>query len=578
MKTYIKKIVFGGMVYLILAFLMGAIPAIAILLRAELIDSAAARVSGGAGTFVLLLVLYCAIYLLERVLQALSLRLSERHKIQQTGRLDRMRTEKAARTAFGVAESARFHVLLRLAAKAPEADSSLYQSMGDIVRTGTRMVLSLVTIVFVDRWTALGMLVLLTAGVFLNSRLAKTTEGFWSNYIETMRRTNYLSSLLMQREFAAERKLFSYDAAIESRYEAEFEKAKRQNAKSGKRRLTAELILQLTFAIYSVAVVLLLFRPFMAQEITIGLFTSTFYAAIGLLQVSRQLYAGVYAATESVKQLGSFFSFLAIPEESATGVFTDRSVDRIAFEQVTFTYPGAADPVIKGLNLSLEGGKHYAIVGENGCGKTTLVKLLLGLYSPDSGAVRVNDQKVDELALEERRKLFAAVFQDFYNYPLTIRETVSLCAPQTATDEQIRDLFEKLEFHPAAVAGERGYDSDLMLVKGDGRELSGGEWQKLAVARCMLSSAPIVVLDEPNSALDPVSEAAVYGAYRKLLAQRTTIFISHRLGSVRMADEIIVLKDGHILAKAPHDELMASCGYYAELYQTQKEMYDEKEQ
>ena len=578
LKNYIKDsfINLTGVANALIFFVIGAIPVATIILRADLIDYAVAKVTGGdGGPFFALLAIFCAIYLLNIVLQAVSLRLVERHKFRQTDKLDNMRINKAARILFPVTESAQFHILLNKAAKAPEADGKLYQATGDIVRAGTRIILSLVTIFFVDIYMAVGMVVLLILGIFLNSRLAKTTEGFWSKYIENMRRTNYLSSLLMQKEFAAERKIFSYDEEIESRYEERFEKAKKQNAKAGKRRLTVELIMQLSFAIYSVAIVLLLLRPFIAQDITIGVFTSTFYAAIGLLPVSRQLYAGVYTAVESGKQLGGFFEFMALPEDCAEGKFSDGSVDTIEFDNVTFTYPGAENPVLKEISLCLKSGRHYAIVGENGCGKTTLVKLLLGLYKPDSGEICVNGQSVDELSVEERRKIFAAVFQDFYKYPLTLRENVSLCLPQPATDGQIDELFESIEFHPAAIDGEKGYDSDLMYLKGDA-ELSGGEWQKLAVARAIMSPAPVVVLDEPNSALDPVAEAAVYNVYRKKLLNRTTLFISHRLGSVRMADEIIVLKNGRIMAVAPHEELMASCDYYAGLYNTQKEMYDEK--
>lgn len=579
-KTYLKSyhLDLNGICYILLAIITGAIPAITILLRADLIDYAVAKATGGdGGPFFALLAMFCSIYLLDIVLQAVFLRLFERHNIRQTNRLDNMRINKAARTAFTVTESSRFHTLLNKAANAPEADEKLYRSIGDIVRSGTRIILSLATIFFVDIYTALGIIILLIIGIFLNGWLAGTTEGFWSKYIENMRRTNYFSSLLMQRKFAAERKIFSYDDEIERRYEEQFERAKKQNSKSGKRRLTVEIIMQLGFAIYSVAIVLLLLRPFIAQDITIGVFTSVFYAATGLLTVSGQLYAGVYTVTESARQLRGFFEFMALPEECADGIFAGGSVDAIQFDNVTFTYPDCNTPVLKGINLCIKSGRHYAVVGENGCGKTTLTKLLLGLYKPESGKVCINGQSVGELSLTERRKIFAVVFQDFYKYPLTMRENLSLCAPRPASDGQIAELFDSIDFHPAAADGEKGYDSDLRHLKSGGSELSGGEWQKLAVARCIMSSAPVVVLDEPNSALDPVAEAAVYNAYRKKLSGRTALFISHRLGSVRMADEIIVLKDGKILAVAPHDELMASCGYYAELYNTQKEMYDEKE-
>ena len=245
MEMYLKNnfIKLNAVIYILCALIIGAIPAVAIALRAGLIDYAVAKVAGGdSGPFFAQLAIFCAIYLLNIILQAVSLRLVERHKLRQTNKLDNMRINKAARILFPVTESAQFHVLLNRAAKAPEADGKLYQAAGDIVRAGTRIILSLVTIFFVDIYTAVGMVVLLILGIFLNSRLAKTTDGFWSKYIENMRRTNYFSSLLMQKEFAAERKIFSYDEEIERRYEEQFEKAKKQNAKAGERRLTASLL------------------------------------------------------------------------------------------------------------------------------------------------------------------------------------------------------------------------------------------------------------------------------------------------------------------------------------------------
>lgn len=556
-RTYFKNrlIGIGGMIYLSVALIVGAIPAATIILRADLIDYAVANVAGGdGGPFFAVLAIFCAICLLSIVLQAVSLRLVELHKLGQTNKLDNMRINKSARILFPVTESAQFHILFNKAAKAPEADGKLYQAAGDIVRSGARIILSLVTIFFVDMYTAVGMVVLLIFGIFLNSRLAKTTEGFWSNYIENMRRTNYLSSLLMQKEFAAERKIFSYDDEIESRYEEQFEKAKKQNAKAGKRRLTVELIMQLSFAIYSVAALLLLLRPFIVQDITIGVFTSTFYAATGLLPVSRQLYAGVYTAVESGKQLGGFVEFMALPEDCAEGKFEGGTVDTIEFDNVTFTYPGADTPVLNGINLRLKSGRHYAIVGENGCGKTTFVKLLLGLYKPDSGKICLNGQSVDELPVDERRKIFAAVFQDFYKYPLTLRENVSLFLPQPATDGQI--------------------DENTLLGKEfGGTELSGGQWQRLAIARGFYKDAEFIVLDEPTSAIDPLKEKEVYEEFRCGLKGRTGIIVTHRLGAVNLADKIVVLKQGRVAEYGTGQELIAARGEFFKFWNSQREAF-----
>ena len=212
-------------------------------------------------------------------------------------------------------------------------------------------------------------------------------------------------------------------------------------------------------------------------------------------------------------------------------------------------------------------------MGENGSGKSTLVKLLIGLYQPDSGEVLVNGRPTHLLSPEARRHLYAVVFQDFYRFPLTIRENVSLGLDTPAKDAALQNLFARMDFHPKTLDRPTGLDSDLMPLYETGAGLSGGEWQKLAVARCVLSQAPIAVLDEPNAALDPVAEATVYAAYRELLRERTTLFISHRLGSVRLSDEILVLQNGSLIAMAPHERLLQECPHYAALYETQKGLY-----
>ncbi len=576
LRTYIRQYFSPGewALTLTIAAVVGALPAVTIRLRGDLIDGASAGADSG---FFPRLALFGALSLLGMVCGAVLTRLRERHRIRQAARLDALRLEKAAKVAFPITETERFHALWQKSASASELDSRLFTASGELARLSVRLALSLLVLWTVDVWTAIGITLLLTVGVLLNRKLAQKTEGFWAKYIENMRRTNYFSSLLMQREYAAERKLFFFDDEIDRRYRESFDQAKRENARLGRGRFQIETLMQLLFAFYSVAVVLLLLRPLTSGRITIGLFTSAFYAAEGLVQSCKQICAAVFELEGAARQMSGFADFLALEEESAEEASGEAcGAEGIEFRDVTFTYPGAAKPVLEHVSFRLEPGRHYALVGENGCGKSTLVKLLAGLYAPDSGQVLAGGKPVRSLTLPERRSVFSVVFQDFYRYPLTLRENVSLCMDEPASDGVLDEVFGQIDFRPMAATREAGYDSDLMPLYKTGAGLSGGEWQKLAVARCVLSPASVAVLDEPNAALDPVAEAAVYQAYRRLLAQRTTLFISHRLGSVRMSDEILVLKDGALIAKAPHGELMTDCSYYAELFNTQKGLYDEE--
>ncbi len=564
--------------YLLLAALIGAVPAASIRLRGDLIDAAVGGAGGDTG-FWPLLAAVLALSLFNGLGAAVMGRLGERRRIRQGARLDAARLEKAARTAFPVTETQRFHTLWDSSAEAPELDAQIFRSLGDALRLSVKLALSLLVLWSMDAWTAVGVLLLLTAGILLNMALARRTDGFWVRYRENMRRVNYLSSLLTQREYAAERKLFSFDGEIDRRYRDSFARAKRENAKLGRGRFQIEAAMQVLFAVYAVSVALLLLRPLLRGAVTVGLYTSAFYAAVELEQGCRQMCAAVYDLIGAARKLKGYSDFLALPEDApAEGDDVGDELRTIELRDVTFTYPGAERPVLEHLSFRLEPGRHYALVGENGCGKSTLVKLLVGLYRPDSGEVLVNGKPVSSLSPGDRRRLFCVVFQDLYRYPLTVRENVSLGMDAPAEDAALDTVFGKLDLHPAAVKGDAGYDSDLMPLYKTGAGLSGGEWQKLAVARSVLSRAPMAILDEPNAALDPMAEAKIYAAYRGLLARRTTLFISHRLGSVRMSDEILVIKDGALLAMAPHGALMRECAYYAELFNTQKGLYDEQEE
>lgn len=227
------------------------------------------------------------------------------------------------------------------------------------------------------------------------------------------------------------------------------------------------------------------------------------------------------------------------------------------------------------VSFTLRPGKHYALVGENGCGKTTLVKLLLGLYQPTQGEILIGGRPVGQLTEAQRRRLFCVMFQDFYRYPLSVRETVSLSSSVPPADPDIRTVLTMLDLKNQTIGAENGLATNLMPLKDGGTNLSGGEWQKLTATRCFLSDAPIAILDEPNAALDPLSEAAFYRTCGERLAGKTTLFISHRLGSVKHADQILVLHQQHLIAADHHDALMEECHYYANLFHTQRGLYDE---
>lgn len=276
--------------------------------------------------------------------------------------------------------------------------------------------------------------------------------------------------------------------------------------------------------------------------------------------------------------VSDFRAFLDLPDDTPEGTESAEGrldhAPEIVFDHVSFRYDGAEADTIHDLSLTIAPGEKVALVGLNGAGKTTLVKLLCGLYAPASGEIRLDGVPTGDFRREEYYKLFAPVFQDAGTGPFTILETVTSRTDGGGDRERaeacLRDagLGDKIDSLP------KGMDTvlDKQLDK-DGTDLSGGEKQKLMLARAIYKDAPILVLDEPTAALDPIAENQIYLQYNAMTAGKTSLFISHRLASTRFCDRILFLKDGQIAEQGTHDELMALGGAYSKLFEIQSCWY-----
>ena len=562
---------------MILCVLIGSIPALQVIVEQDLFDAAILGISGGGlQAFVMSIGIFIILMLIKSLFTAILLFESDRHTIIVGKQLDATRLEKVGHVSFPITETQAFHELYGRAEKIADLDSTFYVALQTVAKCAVQITTSFIVLFTIDKRTASIIFVLLLIGIGINQNAGRNTNNFWDEYIENMRHANYLSSLLLHREYAAERKIFHYNQEIESRYQKDAADAMKKNSGLGKKRLLSECATTVFAAIYSVTAILLLILPLTNGTISLGSFMAAFTAIVSLRNVGNQLYGAVFDASSSFAQMSAFFSFLQLDED--VNHSTEKQIilsKGIEFQNVSFQYPGTSTPVLEHISFTWQTGMHYALVGENGCGKTTLVKLLLGLYKPTEGCIFVGGKDISEMSGEERRQLFTAVFQDFYRYPLSVRENVSLSSSQLQESEKINAVLHSLHFDAPCVSEEKDLDINLNLLKQESVDLSGGEWQKLTVTRSILSAAPIVVLDEPNAALDPMSEMAFYRVYEEALGSKTTLFISHRLGTVKTADCIMVLRNKRLIAMDSHNALMRSCEYYRELFETQRGMYYE---
>lgn len=247
----------------------------------------------------------------------------------------------------------------------------------------------------------------------------------------------------------------------------------------------------------------------------------------------------------------------------------------LRLENVSFRYPDTEKEIIRNMNLTIHPGEKLAIVGLNGAGKTTLVKLLCGFYDPDEGRVLLNGIDIRSFNRREYYELFSAVFQEFSDLDITVSETVAQ-AVQDIDMDRVRDCIEKAGLTTAVEALPQGYNTHLgKKVYLDGVQLSGGQNQRLMLARALYKDGPILVLDEPTAALDPIAENDIYTKYSSMTAGKTSVFISHRLASTRFCDRILFLKDGVIAEEGTHESLMQLGGGYAALFEVQARYYQE---
>ena len=255
-----------------------------------------------------------------------------------------------------------------------------------------------------------------------------------------------------------------------------------------------------------------------------------------------------------------------------------QSPPRVELRDVTFTYPGGEKPVIDHLNLTIRPGEKIALVGLNGAGKTTLVKLLSGLYRPTGGEILVDGVPAADFNAAEYLRLVGTLYQDVKLLPFTVGENVS--GAEDYDRERVWACLEKAGLREAVEALPKGLDTSItQRLERDGVDLSGGQQQRLLFARALYKDAPILILDEPTAALDPLAEADLYHKYAREMADKTGVFISHRLGSTQFCDRVVYLDSGRITETGTHQELLARGGAYAKLFEVQSSWYkDEKKE
>jgi ATP-binding cassette subfamily B protein len=403
-----------------------------------------------------------------------------------------------------------------------------------------------------------------------------------------VRRMYYLSLLTGTLDGAREIRLFGLGPYLTTRYAEIARRVQRQAIRVAQSRGIGGSVAALVAACAYFGAYLYLISQVAAGRLTVGSLT----VYIGLFLQSQiqmlMIAAGVGNVLENGLFLRDLFSFLDraprdVPNQVehdgggavslADGAGDDSG---ITFAGVSFCYPDSDHDVLTDVSLAIPRGRVVAIVGENGAGKTTLIRLLCGLYQPTEGRILLDGCDLSRLDPEVLRAQISVVFQDFVHYSLTARENIGFGdIDQIHDDDRIAEATRHAGAETIVTGLPDGYETQLGKRFDEGTELSGGEWQRIGLARAWMKDAPILILDEPTASLDPKAEQQLFSEVRQMVSGRTAILISHRFSTVRLADEIIVLHEGCVVEQGNHAELLGRNGRYAELYELQAAAYRE---
>jgi ATP-binding cassette, subfamily B, bacterial len=389
---------------------------------------------------------------------------------------------------------------------------------------------------------------------------------------------DYLRYMGASDESAKEVKLFGLSPFLVGRYSELSDRFYAENKKLAVRRnIVSTLLVTIGTLGYYGAYAVIIYRTVLGA-FTIG--TLTFLA--GSFRQSRSLIQSILLALSSIYEqslyLSDLFTFFDV-RPNVTSKPGARPVPRplqtgFRFENVGFRYPGSQRWAVRGLSFAFEPHERIALVGENGAGKTTLVKLLARLYDPDEGRILLDGVDLRDYDLDSLRKNIGIIFQDFVRYDFVLRENIGVSQIEALGDEaRIREAARRSLADSVVKRVPQGYDQMLGKRFDNGVELSGGEWQKVALARAYMRDAEVLILDEPTAALDARAEYEVFLRFAELTKGRMAVLISHRFSTVRMADRILVLKDGELVDDGTHEELVARGGLYAELFSLQAAGY-----
>lgn len=404
--------------------------------------------------------------------------------------------------------------------------------------------------------------------VFLVSKLQEKEYTKQEDLIaDLQRRIDMLETFLVGVQHAIETKMYQYQGMLGRKIKDHIAEKNKVEKNYLRKKCNLENLEKLILIVGHIIIFVALTVCVSNQIITIGVFAALITSLGELFQMMEDITAVISeGVSEKLEKVRNYFFLKSKPDEE-DGEERLNSFEAIRFEHVSFSYP-TKEEVIKDISFEIKKGDHIAVVGANGAGKSTLIKLLSGIYSPDKGNIFYNDKEAGLYAKKSVRDKFTAVFQNFGKYSMNINDNIML--GNSSRKDDLENIKNMEELH---CCGE--LNPELLLSREfGGVDISGGQWQRVAIARGIYRVGEVYLLDEPTSAIDPNEESRLYHLIGKIITDKTAVIITHRMGAVKLAKRIFVMKEGGICGIGSHDELLKTCDEYRRLWYSQADLYD----
>lgn len=412
---------------------------------------------------------------------------------------------------------------------------------------------------------------------------------FFSNYIKRKNHTEledkiapqrrafgYFESALVGRDLYKENRILGAVPYLERRHAAALRKMQRPQFRGYIWDTGVTFGVNICSYVGYAAVLLVLFYALMNGKITVGVFAAVFQSIGSLYGLMKDLVSEQFSGlAEENSAITNYVSFLNAPSARGGNAEPPALCD-ITVSDVSFRYPQAQTDALRNVSFTLHAGETLAIVGENGAGKSTLVRLLSGIYLPQSGAVCYGGVKTSERTLQAQSGCASAVFQRYMKYQMTLAENITISDAEKPQPESLAPLLLENGVDPGSDSFPQG-EQTMLSKEYDGVDLSGGQWQRIAIARGYYRDRWLMILDEPTAAIDPYEESRIYHRFAALSEGKSAVVVTHRLGSARLADRILVLRQGELVGSGTHESLLRECEEYRRLWQAQSKWYRKKE-